>query len=220
MSSLKASTGAKDPDELLKQEGGRELFDQMIRNAVDAIDYRFRPSSRQDGVGSVSSARSRIIEEELGRLVDLGLDNVVPLRKQMIVKKIAHLLGVDEAPPSMPAMPRPAVAPSRRRPVPQPNPLLPRRTASPARARDAREHLLGCIMLDPALVLALEPGTEWVIAPRRLSSPRRIQQVAMAIGRLAAQGAPAPDLRTVLASLVDMKGAIPKRLRWRAMSRA
>src|SRR6185295_11537771 len=95
-SSLKEATGAKDPDELLKQEGGLELFNRMIEHAVSALDFRLaRLRDKLEGLGL--SARSRVIGEELGRLVDLGLHDVTPIRRQLIVKQIAQLLGVDEA---------------------------------------------------------------------------------------------------------------------------
>jgi DNA primase len=202
MSSLKERTGAKDPDELLKQEGGRALFDGMIADAVDAIDYRFaRLRNRIEGMGL--SARARVMEDELGRMVDLGLDNVNPIRKQMIVKQVARLLGVDEA-TVVGALPR------RRRAFTAPGAAPGMSSAGggaaasqPARAWGAREHLLGCILLDPSLALALEPGTEWVIAPEGFAAPA-VRQIAEAVARLSGQAA-APDLRTVLASLVDVK---------------
>lgn len=197
MSSLKATTGAKDPDELLKQEGGREKFEQLINGAVGAIDYRFsRLRNKIEGLGI--SARSRVIEEELGRLVDMGLDNVSPIRKQLIIKQVAQLMGVDES-TIVTAMPR------RRRAFAAPG-AVPSEAAEPgsqpSRARGAREHLLGCILLDPSLLLAIEAETEWVIAPEAFETPV-VRQIAEVVSRLGAQGA-APDLRTVLASMVDV----------------
>ncbi|MFZ4576159.1 MAG: DNA primase, partial [Phycisphaerales bacterium] len=42
IATLKTWTDAKDPDELLKREGGREIFDRAIDKAEDLLTYRFR----------------------------------------------------------------------------------------------------------------------------------------------------------------------------------
>jgi DNA primase len=196
MSSLKQATGAKDPDELLKQEGGRERFDRMIASAVGAIDYRFaRLRVKIDGLGL--SARVRVIEEELARLADLGIEHVNPMRRQLITKQIAHLLGVDEQTVV-------ASIPKRRARVTEASgwPALPA-PAVPTGPRDARQHLLGCIMLAPSLLMSLEAGAEWAVAPEGFEDPLA-RQVAEAIARIAASGG-TPDLRSVLASLIDVR---------------
>lgn len=211
MSSLKATTGAKDPDELLKQEGGVEKFNALIGGAVSAIDYRFgRLRARLEGLGV--SARSRVIEEELSRLVELGLDDVNPIKRQMIIKQVAALLGVDEATvvSALPAKRRartftpPGGAPETGAgedgvggdgsPADSPGVRAP--------SAGARAHLLGCVMLDPSLLMALEPGTEWVVEPAGFEGAT--VQVAEAIARLRSTGA-APDLTGVLAVLTDVR---------------
>lgn len=193
MSSLKASTGAKDPDELLKQEGGLERFQGMIESAVGALDYRFaRLRTRMDGLGL--SARSRLIEDELARLADIGLESVTPIRRQLVMKQIAQLLGVDERTvvQAMPKARRSTSLPSSS-PAPMPR-VLP---------GDPRQHLLGCVLLDPSLVLSLEAGTEWVLAPESFDDPL-VRVVAQALAQVVASGG-TPDLRSVLASLADAR---------------
>jgi DNA primase len=94
-------TSAKDPDELLKQQGegdraGRAVFDQVIAQAQDALAYRFaRLSSRTRSLGL--SAKATAVQEEVERLAELGLKEIVPIRQQMIVRQIARIAGVDEA---------------------------------------------------------------------------------------------------------------------------
>lgn len=85
----------KDPDELLKQPGGRERFDRMIASAGEALEFHFGLlRQRLSGVGL--TARSRAIEEEVQRLGQLGLAQVSPVRYQLIVRRVAGLAGVDE----------------------------------------------------------------------------------------------------------------------------
>ncbi|MBL0869705.1 MAG: DNA primase [Phycisphaerales bacterium] len=88
-------TNAKDPDELVKQEGGVALLKRIINEATDALEYRFaRLKSRL--VGASMSQRSTVVEEEVRRLAELGLSAISPVKKQMIVKRVGELAGVGE----------------------------------------------------------------------------------------------------------------------------
>lgn len=90
-----ASTGAKDPDELLKRDGGRAAFDRAIEQAADALEYRFaRVRERVSTLGL--SARARAVEEDLERLGQLGLARVSPIRRRLVVRKLAGIAGVSE----------------------------------------------------------------------------------------------------------------------------
>jgi len=87
--------GGKDPDELLKQEGGADRFRACVAGATDALDYRFaRLRERLAGVGL--SARARIIEEDLARLAEIGLHELSPIRKRLVIRRIAGVAGVNE----------------------------------------------------------------------------------------------------------------------------
>lgn len=92
---------AKDPDELLKQRGagfegaldGRARFDAMIASATPALDYRLnRLRARTEPLPL--QQRASALEEELRRLVDLGLDRIEPMRREMLIARIAQLAGV------------------------------------------------------------------------------------------------------------------------------
>ncbi|MFI4854211.1 MAG: DNA primase [Phycisphaerales bacterium JB065] len=90
--------GGKDPDDLLKEEGGAELFAEMIDAAEDAMAFRFeRLESKLSASGALpgSEARSRTVEEELARLVDLGLNDLSPVRRQTMLKKLAAIARVE-----------------------------------------------------------------------------------------------------------------------------
>lgn len=149
---LPADAGAKDPDELLKQEGGRERFDRVIAEASDALTFKLaRLKKRIAGLGL--SARARAVEEEMTHLVDLGLNETAPVRRQLIIRNIANLLDVDEDTIR-------AAIPHRRRPhAPAAEPEQP---GSPGAAalRSAPELLLGCVLADPTLVMSLDGGAD------------------------------------------------------------
>ncbi len=83
----------KDPDELLKQPRGVERFGAMVSGAVDALQFRFdrlHASTR----GLALAARSRVFEDEITRLGELGLDRVAPMRKELIVQRLAGIAGI------------------------------------------------------------------------------------------------------------------------------
>ena len=91
--------GGQDPDELLRQPEGRAHFDAAIADAADAMAFRMdrlsgQLSSRSGNVES--SARIRLVEDELTRLVDLGLHDLPPLRKQAFVRRLSRVSGLGE----------------------------------------------------------------------------------------------------------------------------
>ncbi|MFZ4430589.1 MAG: DNA primase [Phycisphaerales bacterium] len=96
IATLSAFTDAKDPDELLKREGGAEVFRTVIERSTDLLDYRFARLRRQlEGKGD--AALSRAINEELASMVEMGLHEVEPVRQKLIIRRLADLAGVDEA---------------------------------------------------------------------------------------------------------------------------
>lgn len=151
---LSTVTDAKDPDELLKRDGGRELFDQAIAMAIDPLELLFARVRRQLGASGLS-ARSKGVDEFVSRLVDLGLERVDKLRYQLIVKRLAEIAGVDWETITS------AVAARRARAGARPRPGQPAPAARPeARPLTTGETLLGCILNDPALPLSLGED-EW-----------------------------------------------------------
>ncbi len=88
-------TQAKDPDELLKQPGGVDLLKTIIQSATEALEYRFlRLRDRLNGASM--NQRSTAVIEELRRLSDLGLNDLNPIRRQMVIRRISELAGVGE----------------------------------------------------------------------------------------------------------------------------
>ncbi|MBY0308183.1 MAG: DNA primase [Phycisphaerales bacterium] len=150
--------GAKDPDELVKQPGGADVLRRVIGAGVDALTYRC-DRLRAAVAGQSVQGRARVIEEEIQRLVNLGLPSLSPVARQMTIQRIATLAGVGEG------VIREAVAKSRR----------PGRASegeegsSPAPERyrplGARETALACILAEPMLWEVLTDAQRSAMAP-------------------------------------------------------
>lgn len=189
---LSSHTDAKDPDELLKRPGGREVFDRVIAGAVDPLELLFA-RIRTQIAGSGLSARSRAVDEYVARLVDLGLDRVDKLRYQLIIKRLAQIADVDwETIASTIAERRLRV---RARTAPSQDAPQPLRASSPA------EHLIGCILNDPSLTHALHED-QWTLIDPDAFSDDATRSVARTIADLIIDEQ-TPDLHRVLASISD-----------------
>jgi DNA primase len=90
--------GGKDPDDLLREEGGPELFAEMIDAAEDGLKFRFSRllrSMEHSGALSRPNARAEAASTELSRLVDLGFFQLPIIRQRVISKTIAEIAGID-----------------------------------------------------------------------------------------------------------------------------
>jgi len=145
--------GGQDPDDLLKSEGGIDRFKAALESAEDALEFRFR-RLREELAGAGLSRRTRGVEEQLSRLVDLGLAEVAPIRRRLILKRLAQIAGVSED-VVLEALPR-----ARRRREAQ-------ETAAPQEERTATasEHALGCLLCDPGLLLLLDESGRDLVRP-------------------------------------------------------
>ena len=94
IAALSSHTDAKDPDELLKREGGREVFDRVIAAAVDPLELLFARVRANIGDSGLS-ARARVVEEFVAKLVDRGRERVDKVRYQLIIKRLSQIAGVD-----------------------------------------------------------------------------------------------------------------------------
>lgn len=95
VATLDKVTDAKDPDELLKREGGLELLQRAIGAGVDVLRYRFARVAKTVAGGGIA-VRSRAVEEEVARLAELGLSEVEPVRRRMIIRELARLADIGE----------------------------------------------------------------------------------------------------------------------------
>ncbi len=95
IAALAGFTDAKDPDELLKREGGAEVFERVIAGSVDLIEWRFdrlRDELRDAGAAQVTQR----IEEEIAKLGDLGLGELRPIRRKLMIRQVARAAQVAE----------------------------------------------------------------------------------------------------------------------------
>ncbi len=191
---LASVTDAKDPDELLKREGGAETFRKAIAASVDLLDYRFaRIRSRLADAGT--SALAKAIEDEIAQLVDLGLAELTPVRQALIIRRLAELARVDESVIRAAVPAGRGARPRRFEPAAQ----SVQRTVLASGALTAREHALGCILCDGSLWQAVPELVKTVIGADHREPG--IAAVAAGIAQVAAAGQ-TPDLRNVM-SFVD-----------------
>ncbi|HVP72774.1 MAG TPA: DNA primase [Phycisphaerales bacterium] len=83
-----------DPDELIKQDGGRARFDAALEAAADALQYkieRFRSTLAASGDSSLSGRQKRL-EGFLQELAQVGFASLQGVRKQLILTRLAELM--------------------------------------------------------------------------------------------------------------------------------
>jgi DNA primase len=85
-----------DPDDLLRQEGGSERFRQALDRSADALTFMASRIRRQlEGRGL--SGRQQMIEQTTAKFVDLGLNAMGGLRRQLVMQMMADLFGLGVA---------------------------------------------------------------------------------------------------------------------------
>lgn len=201
VATLDKVTDAKDPDELLKREGGLEVLQKAIASGVDVLRYRFARVARSVEGGGIA-VRSRAVEEEVARLADLGLSDVEPVRRRMIIRELARLADIGE---ETIARAIPVARGARRRPGAPPDTTasmnegpatsITRLANGPLRTIEA---LLGCALCDPSLLATLDENARAILVPRRFETPD-LQELAGAV--LDALGTSASDLGSLLPML-------------------
>jgi DNA primase len=212
---LSGFTDAKDPDELLKRPGGREVFDRAIARAIDPLELLFSRVGTQMGPLGLS-ARSRVLDEFIARLVDLGLDRVDKVRYQLILKRLAQIAGVDwdtivEAVSRHRSRARPrgvtmgagglggtGGAGGAGSPGEDEGPV-------PGGLLSTPEQLLGCILNDPNLVLTLE-ADDWALIEPDVFGAGPVRGVAQIVADLLV-GEMTPGVQAVMAHTDDPRVA-------------
>ncbi|MBX3404688.1 MAG: DNA primase [Phycisphaeraceae bacterium] len=194
IATLAPHTDAKDPDDLLKRDGGREVLERVFAAAADPLDLLFaRVRSATQGQGL--AARSRTIDEFTTRLVSLGLSTVEPVRYQLIVRRIAEVAGVDWQTIAQSLSQK--LARHRVRPVAEGD-----AAAATGQVRlDAQAHLLACLMCDPDLWNRLK-DEEWELLSPDAMAEGPVREVARAMADIRLHEEPT-TLGAVLAALDD-----------------
>lgn len=155
--------GGKDPDELLKNDPSGAAFRGILGGAVDFLEFRFRRlGQRLDDRGQSigSNARATAIENEIDRLLELGLRQLSPIRQQTVITRLTTLAGVDasaviKALNTSGVKPAPAEA-ARSRAMP---------------VRESIEHLVACLLVEPHLVESHFEEAQDVLEEAAYSSP-------------------------------------------------
>lgn len=143
IATLSSVTDAKDPDELLKREGGLETLRSAIVGSVELLEYRF---NKIRGAWSEKgpAALNRALTEELRTLGDLGLARLEPKARGLIIRRLHELTGLEAS------LISDAVSSAGRRKVAgedRPQPERPR----VGRALSTGESVLGCLLVEPKL---------------------------------------------------------------------
>ncbi|MEM0984381.1 MAG: DNA primase [Planctomycetota bacterium] len=194
---LDKAQGAKDPDELLKSEGGPEKLQAVIDNAEHILDFwarRLKVTLAGAGPAAVAS-RTR---EEVARLHDLGLGSLPPVDRRVLLERLSVATGVSESALR-------ATTPDRRRgPSPafgeaQDTPRLDPRDL-PAMWRS----VLATAMLRPAMAVQQEERLLPMLeaAQFELTDLPEAQRLARAMYELLSEGEP-PALREVMLRAQD-----------------
>ncbi|MBL4697793.1 MAG: DNA primase [Phycisphaerales bacterium] len=187
IAALSGFTDAKDPDELLKRDGGAEIFKQVIENSVDLIKWRFdrlREELKDAGPARITQR----IEDELAKLSDLGLGELTPVRRSLMIRQVARAAQIEEG--VVTAAIR--TGRSRRRPsFNAPNHRANHPAAHPADLEqvdqehyedtgeqpefnwkpNARETLLGCLLYDSNLWLVMSSDERELTSTTSFGSP-------------------------------------------------
>lgn len=178
IATLGAHTDAKDPDELLKREGGREVFDRVIAEAQGLFAFRFE-KLKQSLEGRGAAAVDTAVKAELRRVVDLGLREMDPIRQTLVVRELARAAGLSESEirTMLPAGRSAAAA------MPEQD--------EPARRLGTKlshaEAALGCVLLEPKLGRVAGQSFAEALREQGFEHPD-VVQLARAVADLIAEG--------------------------------
>ena len=195
IAALAGYTDAKDPDELLGQDDGEAIFERVVDGAVDLLKWRFdRLRAELDGAGAARITQR--IEEEIRTLLDLGIERLSPMRRQLMVRQIAGAAGVSEA------VVKASMRLGRRVPSTM-EPKAEERIES-TQPLSARELLLGCLLSDPKLWLTMTSDEHDLLTTTAFES-QASSTVAQALHESVENGS-GTGLHQVLIELVEMLG--------------
>jgi DNA primase catalytic core len=192
IAALAGFTDAKDPDELLKREDGAEVFRQVIDGAIDLIKWKF--DRLRDELKDAGPARvTQRIEEEIARFNDLGINDIAPMRRRLLIRQIAQSAHVEETA----VVAAIKTGRGRRRFVPAESEIEGK--AEIGWSPNTREQLLGCLLVEPNLWRLLSGDQRELISTVRFES-ELTRQVADALHSSAENGT-GTGLHAVLSEL-------------------
>lgn len=93
IATLSGHTEAKDPDELLKVDGGADVLRRAIESATELLEYRInRLRKRLASAGAAETERA--LRDEFRNLGALGLVNADKVRWQFVIRRLSELSGL------------------------------------------------------------------------------------------------------------------------------
>ncbi len=218
IAALDGFTDAKDPDELLKREGGSEIFAQVIAGSTDLIQWRFdRLRAELQGAGAARVTQR--IDEEIQKLSDLGLGGLPPIRRRLMIRQIARAANVNEG--VVQAALRTGRG-QRRRPIqdhPADSEAMNEFGFNPTGIDpyeetnwkpNAREQLIGCLLTDTNLWLLMGSAERELTRTTAFGSPHT-QMVAEAL-QLSVEHGTGTSLHAVLNELAEMSAETGKNM--------
>ena len=151
-----------DPDELLRQEGGRVRFDEALAKSEDALRHFVRRFRQDFRAANGLSAQQQRIEAVLARLVELGFREMPGLRRTLVMSSLSSITGLSER--DLEAALEAIKSPTPRTPAPEEpvevrtervyRPSLEEQGFAPPQARarrDAERGLLAILLAHPTL---------------------------------------------------------------------
>ncbi|MEO1717799.1 MAG: toprim domain-containing protein, partial [Planctomycetota bacterium] len=193
IATLAGATEAKDPDELLKLEGGDDILRSVFDNAIDLLSFRdARLRTELAGAGPARiEARVRDEMRELGRL---GLASADKIRWQFVIRQLHDITGLDTA--TIAALVREGTG---RRPA-QPEDTAP--AAPTTRARTPIVEALACLLADPTIYVGLTDATKQSIL--NAAANTELANIAQALAAVADRSA-SPTLTAILDELTEQR---------------
>ncbi len=194
IAALAGYTDAKDPDELFARDNGTEVFQQAIDGAVDLLKWRF-DRLRAELAGANVARITQRIEDEIRTLLDLGIEQLSPMRRQLMIRQIAGAAGVSEQ------VVKASMRLGRRVPASiESKPAIANESAAPL---TPRELLLGCLLNDQKLWFSMNSDEHDLLMTTAFTSPASAL-VAMALHESVANGK-GTTLQAVLSEISELQ---------------
>lgn len=89
--------GGLDPADLMAQEDGYERWCSLIEHAGDALSYQFDRVREELNAATGVTGRQHVAETYLDRLGQLGLARTGPIRRALLVQRVAELMHMGES---------------------------------------------------------------------------------------------------------------------------
>ncbi len=146
-----------DPADLLGAADGPRQWKQAIQTADDAMDFHFRRIRDSFNAVDTIAGRQRIAEDYLRTLVRLGLRQLEPTRRGMVLQHLADLLHLDLA--TVDQLIRQAAAAHRQaaRHRPADEPMNDEPEDAPSLRHRLEKLIVGCVLADASLFHADMP---------------------------------------------------------------